>query len=110
MYSTITLLVFIAFLLLYNLSKKNHWTNKPVWAKKIESDKVLSRGLSFAIMGISLLMLTFLTGIGSGIFTFFLMLMAMGSLIVLLNPFQYLAIKHVVILYGICLVFEFIIF
>lgn len=110
MYSTITLLVFLAFLLLYNLSKKSHWENKPAWAKRIEKDKVLSRSLSFFIMGISLLLLTFLVGIGSAIFTFLVILMAMGSLIVLLNPFQYLSAKHLVVLYVICLVFEFIIF
>jgi len=61
-------------------------------------------------MGIALLVMIIITGTGAGIFNFLVILMAMGSLVVLIPPFQYLAAKHVVILYMMCLIFEFIIF
>ncbi|MET1053789.1 MAG: hypothetical protein ABWY16_00635 [Pedobacter sp.] len=110
MYSTVTLLVFFAFLLLFNLSKKTDWNNKPRWAKKIENNKSLSRGLSFAIMCFSVLALILAAGTGAGIFNFLLILMTVGSLVVLITPFRYLAAKHVVGLYVLCLIFELLIF
>jgi len=110
MYSTVIALIFLAFLLLYNLSRKNKWEGRPDWAKKMESDKLLSRGISVALMVISLFLLIFFSGTGAGIFAFMVVLMALGSLIVLLSPFRYINARHLVILYVLSLIFETIIF
>jgi len=110
MYSTVIALIFLAFLLLYNLSRKNKWEGRPDWAKKMESDKLLSRGISAALMVISLLLLIFFSGTGAGIFAFIVVLMAVGSLIVLLSPFRYVNAKHLVIFFVLSLIFEIIIF
>ena len=110
MYSTIITLLFFAFLLLYNLSRKNKWENKPSWAKDLASRKLLSRSVSFALMGISCMLLMYAAGTGSGIFAFIVILMGMGCLIVLLSPFRYVAAKHLVALYAVSLIFEHFIF
>lgn len=99
MYTTIVLLLFFAFLLLYNLSKKSKWETKTDWIIKMASQPLLTRVISFSIMLISCLVLICLNGLAAGIFGFIVMLMAMGSLIVLLFPFHYLSAKHIVILY-----------
>jgi len=99
MYTTIVLLLFVAFLLLYNLSKKSKWETKTDWVVKMASQPVLTRVISFSMMVISCLILICINGLASGIFGFIVILMAMGSLIVLLFPFHYLSTKHVVILY-----------
>jgi len=110
MYSTVIALIFLAFLLLYNLSKKNKWEGRPEWAKKMVSGKLLSRSVSMVLLLISLFLLILFTGTGAGIFTFIVVLMAVGSLIVLLSPFRYITARHLIILYGLSLIFEIIIF
>lgn len=98
MYTTITFLIFLAFFLLYNLSKKSRWSDKPGWASKLENSVSLSRGLSLLLMLISCAVLIYRNGTVSGIFCFIVMLMAMGNLLVLLFPFRYLSINHVILL------------
>lgn len=110
MYSTIILLLFFAFLLLYNLSKKSKWEGKPQLAVQLETRKTLSRGISFSLMLVACLLLIFMIGTGAGIFAFIVIQMAMGSLIVLLFPFHYITAKHVVILYLLFIGFESFIF
>lgn len=110
MYSTIILLVFFAFLLFYNLSKKSKWDGKPEWAKKMSAKKVLSKSISAALMCTACILLTIQSGTGAGIFAFIVILMAVGCMIVLFTPFRYLATKHIAVIYLVFLVFEIFIF
>lgn len=110
MYTTIILLIFIAFFFLYNTSKKSKWEDKPKWASHLEQREKQSVFISAALMLIACIILISINGTVSGIFTFILINMAMGNLIVLLFPFRYISIKQTALLFLLFVVFEQLIF
>jgi len=110
MYTSVVFLVFIAFLFLYNLSKKTDWSDKPGWASYFEKKRVLSTVLSAILILIAGTVLELDNGMTSGIFSLIVILMAMGSLIVLLFPFRYVSVKQIALLFLIFIVFEQLIF
>lgn len=110
MYTTIIFLIFIAFLFLYNTSKKSKWADKPVWASYFEQRRMLSAIISAFLMLFAGVMLVYDNGMASGIFSFMVIMMTMGCLIVLLFPFRYLSIRQVVFLFLFFVVFEQLIF
>lgn len=65
---------------------------------------------SAGLMLISCILLVCLNGTVSGIFSFIVIVMAMGNLIVLLFPFRYLSVKSIACLYLLFVVFEQLIF
>jgi len=110
MYTIIVLLIFIAFLFLYNTSKKSKWADKPLWAINFEKQKTLSVTISAILMLFACIMLIYDNGMVSGIFGFIVIFMAMGNLIVLLFPFRYLSITQTALLFLLFAVFEQLIF
>jgi hypothetical protein len=110
MYTTIILLIFIAFLILYNTSMKSRWADKPLWADNLEKQKMLSGVISGILLVIACSLLVYDNGITSGMFSFIVILMSMGSLIVLLFPFRYLSARQTVLLFLLFAVFEQLIF
>lgn len=99
MYSIAILLLFIAFLIFYNTSKKSNWADKPAWATTYGKQKQVSLLLSAILMLISCGLLIYLDGTVAGIFSFVVITMAMGNVIVLLFPFRYVSISHVILLF-----------
>jgi len=110
MYTIIVLLVFIAFLFLYNLSKKTEWSDKPACAAYFEKKRILSTVLSAILILIAGVLLENDNGMVSGIFSLIVILMAMGSVIVLLFPFRYVSVKQMALLFLVFIVFEQMIF
>jgi hypothetical protein len=110
MYTNIIFLVFIAFLFFYNTSKKNNWSDKPEWARHLANRKSQSVFLAAMILTLACGLLIYLNGTVAGIFSFIVIIMAMGSLIVLLFPFRYLSFRHVTLVYFVLIVFELLIF
>jgi hypothetical protein len=110
MYSTIIFLLFVAFLILYNLSRKAKWDHKPLWAIKLASQPNYSRIISFTLLLIAGVMLILLNGVGSGLFALVVILMCMGCLTVLLFPFRYLSALQVLLIYGLMVSLETLIF
>jgi hypothetical protein len=110
MYTTVVLLLFLAFLLLYNTSKKSKWPDKPSWANYLEYHKPLSVGIAGLFVVIAAVIMVLLCGTVSGIFSLIVIFMAMGSLTVLVFPFRYLSVNHVVLLFVIFIAFEQLIF
>jgi hypothetical protein len=110
MYTSIVLLVFIAFLFLYNLSKKTEWSDKPVWVAYFEKRRMLSTIISAVLMLIAGGLLVWGTNMTSGLFSLIVILMAMGSVIVLLFPFRYVSVKQIALLFLIFIAFEQLIF
>ncbi|MET1056613.1 MAG: hypothetical protein ABWY16_14995 [Pedobacter sp.] len=110
MYTIIVLLVFIAFFFLYNLSKKTEWSDKPAWAAYFEKKRILSTVLSAILILIAGVLLENDNGMVSGIFSLMVILMAMGSVIVLLFPFRYVSVKQMALLFLVFIVFEQLIF
>ena len=110
MYSTIIFLLFAAFLLLYNLSKKANWDHKPLWAIKLASQPNYSRMISFMLVVFAGVMLITMSGVGSGLFALVVILMCMGCLTVLLFPFRYLSALQVLLIYALMVSLETLIF
>jgi len=110
MYTTIVLLIFVAFLFLYNTSKKSKWSDKPAWASNFEHQKMLSVAISAILMLLACVLLIYDNGLVSGIFSFVVIVMAMGNIIVLLFPFRYLSITQTALLFLLFAVFEQLIF
>jgi len=110
MYSTIILLLFAAFLLLYNLSKKARWDHKPMWAIKLASQPLYSRLISFALVLSAGALLIYLNGIGAGICSLVVIIMCVGCLTVLLFPFRYLSAKYVLLIFWLFIGMETLIF
>lgn len=106
MYTTITLFIFIAFLLLYNTSKKNKWENKPAIAIKLEKQLALSRAISLLLFLLAGILLVNQNGVLSGVFSLLVFLMAMGNLIVLLFPFRYLSVSQLLFIFVLFVGFE----
>jgi hypothetical protein len=110
MYTIIVSLVFIAFLFLYNTSKKGKWADKAAWASYFEERRALSTVVSALLMLTACTMLILLNGMVSGIFSFIVVLMAIGCLVVLLFPFRYLSAKRIALLFVLFIIFEQLIF
>ena len=110
MYTTIVLLVFIAFLFLYNTSKKSRWEDKPNWASHFEKNKLQSVAISVILMILACTMLVYTDGATAGLFSFMVILMATGNVIVLLFPFRYFSISRVLLLFVVFIAFEQLIF
>ncbi len=110
MASIILFLVFIAFYVLCNTSKKavlnSHFGFEGWLAKQHRTSRLL--GLFILVM--SCLLSTICFGIGTGVLYFFIVLMTLGSLIVLLNPIKLLKPAAILAVFVISLCFEFLIF
>ena len=88
MVTGISLLVFIAFYLLYSTSKKMAAVGILGIEKWVQDHITTTKYISLALLIISLGLSCFIWGAASGTFTFFVMLMTIASLIVLLGPLR----------------------
>jgi hypothetical protein len=110
MYTIIVLLVFVAFLLLYNLSRKTEWSDKPALVRYFEQRRILSTVASAVLVLIAGTLLVIDNNMASGLFSLIVIFMAMGCVIVLLFPFRYVSVKQMALLFVIFIVFEQLIF
>ncbi|MHA7865028.1 hypothetical protein [Flagellimonas marinaquae] len=110
MVTLISLLMFGAFYLLYATSKKmagvgelgiEQWTGK---------HPTSARYISLALMIISLGLGCFYWGLGSGIFTFLILLMTVASLVVLLTPLRLMNYRFLGVLFLGSIFFEIFLF
>lgn len=110
MYSTVFLLLFIAFYLLYNLSERVVLKNKSRLLAYFGRRIWLTRTISLLLTLIASFLLIWRLGTGAGIFSIVLVLMACGSLIVVLSPLQYFRLRHLLVFYGCLIAFEIFVF
>jgi hypothetical protein len=110
MYTIIVLLVFVAFLLLYNLSRKTEWSDKSALVRYFEQRRILSTVTSAVLVLIAGTLLVIDNNMASGLFSLIVIFMAMGCVIVLLFPFRYVSVKQMALLFVIFIVFEQLIF
>jgi len=110
MYSTLSLLIYIACFLYYNLSAKSRWSDKSKAARYLEQRPKLSKAIFAGIILVCSAILIYVDGLASGIFAMIVYLMCMLSLIVIVFPFRYLRAAHILALYVVSLGFEYLIF
>ncbi|MFD2101396.1 hypothetical protein [Flagellimonas iocasae] len=110
MVTVISLLTFIAFYLLYGTSKKMATIGGLGLEKWTGEHKKTAQYISLALMILSLGLSCFYWGLGSGTFTFSILLMTVASLVILLTPLQLLNYRFLGILFLCSIVFETLLF
>jgi hypothetical protein len=110
MVTGISLLVFVAFYLLYSTSKKMTGSGVLGFEKWVADHRSAVQYSSLALLIISLGLSIWLWGFGAGVFTFFILLMTVASLIVLLAPLQLLSYKSLVMVLILFLICEIVLF
>jgi hypothetical protein len=99
MYTTGLLFLYLSFFLWYNLSKKATWKDKTDLMTFFESEKVISKIISFIFLSIALLIFIYEAGLMSGLCIVVAGLMTVGCLTVAIFPFRYLNYKLFTIIY-----------
>ncbi|SDQ52372.1 hypothetical protein [Flagellimonas zhangzhouensis] len=110
MVTFISLLTFLAFYLSYGTSKKMAAVGNLGLEKWSGEHKKPSQLASLALMIFSLGLSCFFWGVGSGTFTFFILLMTVASLVILLAPLRLLNYRFLGILFICSILFETILF
>lgn len=106
----ISLLIFISFYLLYGTSKKMAPVGELGIEKWTGEHKKISQYSGLALMILALGLSCFHWGIGSGTFTFFIILMTLASLIVLLAPLRLINYTFLGIIFACSFIFEILLF
>lgn len=110
MVTFISLLTFMAFYLLYGTSKKMASAGELGIGKWTGEHKKIAQAASLALMILSLGLSYFLWGLGSGTFTFFILLMTVASLVILLAPLRLLNYPFLGVLFIGSILFETLLF
>lgn len=106
----ISLLTFMAFYLLYSTSKKMSAVGSLGFEQSINEHKKTSTYIGLALMIFSLGLSCFYWGLGSGTFTFFIILMTVASLVILLAPLRLLNYRFLGVLFLCSILFETLLF
>ena len=106
MVTGISLLVFIAFYLLYSTSKKMYPISNLGFEEFTGEHEKASKYISLALMILSLGLSCLYWGMSSGIFAFFILLMTVASLVILLAPLRLLNYRFLAIVFACCFIIE----
>ncbi|MEY8779175.1 hypothetical protein AB9K32_02030 [Allomuricauda sp. XS_ASV26] len=106
----ISLLTFITFYLFYGTSKKMASIGKLGIEKWIGENRKIAQIAGLALMVFSLGLSCFYWGLGSGTFTFFIILMTVASLVILLAPLRLLNHRFLGIFFLCSFLFETLLF
>ena len=110
MVTGISLLVFIAFYLLYGTSKKMAAMGNLGVETWLGEHANASKYSGLVLLIISLALSCFYWGLGPGVFSFFIILMTLASLVILLAPLQLLGYRSLTITLALSFTFEFLLF
>ncbi|MEJ5055540.1 hypothetical protein [Sphingobacterium sp. MYb382] len=106
MMSTICLLFFFGFLLWMRTSKRVVWKDKGKLLEQIQLQPDKLRAIAGGIILIASVLCIWTLGLASGIFAAIVLLMAMGSLVVLFFPLQYVGLRWLTGIYVVALILE----
>lgn len=106
MTTLICLLFFTAFLVWMCTSKKVNWKNKGKLFDQLAHKPQRAKYIATLILCVAFSLCVLKLGLGAGIFAGIVILMAMGSLVVLFFPFQYLNVKWLGLLFFVCFLIE----
>jgi hypothetical protein len=104
-----TLIVFISslgFYLIYNTSQKADLNRSEILEKWAQEHPQASKYIGVFLFAISLILSMIHYGISSGIFSFFVILMTVASMIVLLAPLRYINYKLVSVVFLLSILLE----
>ncbi len=106
MVTLIVALTFMAFYLLYGTSKKMAAVGDLGLEKWSAENQKVSQWVSLVLMILSLGLSCHYWGLGSGTFTFFILLMTVASLTLLMAPLRLLNRRFLGLLFSVALFFE----
>ncbi|WP_276485663.1 hypothetical protein [Paraflavitalea pollutisoli] len=89
---------FSGFFMLYNTSRKAKLSTTGRFEQWLQTHPPVAKAAGLALIVVSFVVLAVSLGIGVGILTALLLLMAAASLIVMIAPLQYLKLKHIALL------------
>ncbi len=110
MYSTAFLIVLGAFFLQYNRSGKAKFGQRPRLLAYLGRHRWGSHALSLVLTVAAMVVLITRLGVGSGVFAFVVVLMAAASLTVSLAPLRLIQVVQVMVLYGLMVSLEVVVF
>ncbi|WP_206366987.1 hypothetical protein [Sphingobacterium sp. SGG-5] len=110
MYTILLFVILFASFLFYNSSERVKFSNRPKWLTDLSRKKSLIRSVSIGIWCVAMAIVLWDQGLGSGFFALFAYIMAMLSVVVLLNPYKYLRWQHLIVVLVLGLVLEFVVF
>lgn len=90
----------------YNTSKKAKLSNKGSFEKWLQQNKPVAKATGIFLILIPFVLFPLKDGVGAGILTAFLLLMAAAGLTVVIAPFHYLRLKHIIALIACSLILE----
>jgi len=106
MYSLLFFFLFAGCYLLYNTSKKARLGRILPQLAVLAQDSRRTKGIAVLLFVVTWILLIRLQGFGSGTFAFGGYLMAIGSMLILLNPFQYIRWTHLLSVFVLAFFFE----
>lgn len=107
MFCSICLLLFLAFILRMNNSKRISWQDKPNFLQSLAKSPYRSKVIEAALISAAFMAAIVQWGLGCGIFASIVMLMAIGSLVVLFFPFRYLKLHLLAGIFIFCFFLEY---
>ncbi len=76
------------------------------FGKWLQKNPNVSNSIGLCLFAISCILLIWNLGVGAGILTFFILLMAVGSMIIILNPLKIIGFRGMVFIVVLFLFFE----
>jgi len=101
---------FSGFFFLYNTSKRAKLSPVGTWDTWIQAHPVFSKQIGIALIVLSFIVLIWKDGAGVGAITASLLLMTAGSCMIILAPFHYLRLKHILFISTLSFILELLIF
>lgn len=106
MYTSIVFAALIGFYFLYNASAKMKPLKNTALTDWIRANITASKVIGVAGLLIPVVILAVKDGVGAGLFTGVLLLMAASSLVITLNPLRYIKQWYVIAIFTGCLLLE----
>jgi len=106
MMTAVALVVFLGFLCFYNTSKKAQLfqsTKCEIW---LQENPQIAKYIGAILLFLGLMLAIKQSGMGAGMFTFTVFLMAAGSLIVMVSPLRFINYKVVAGVFVLLLILE----
>ena len=110
MYTLIILICCMGFFMLYNTSKRAKLSSAGKYQRWLQSNAFATKPAGITLITCSIIALIIKSGVGVGIFTGVILLMASAGYVVAIAPFHYLSWKHVAGIAVFCLLAELFIF
>lgn len=110
MLSMVIFLVFTGFYCLYASSNRTEFQGLLRFERPLKQQKAAARAFGSALLLISLALTISSEGVGAGIFSFMVLLMTLGSLIILLAPLQWLSYRTLLPAFSLIVLFELFLF